>query len=100
MDGAGNLELSSRMSDTVSHNNLSFTNNYFGSTAGGQNEILMNVFTYFEPNKDGKIYGKEKRRINLKDFIFMLENSNEFIPNKMLLLNRAAVDITRNKKNQ
>ena len=97
LDGgsANKLDLSSRMSDTLSHNNYSYTNNYVNNSA--QNEISMNVFTYFEPTKDGKIYGRQKKRINIKDFIFLLENSNEFIPNKLLLLNEAAIDNTKNK---
>jgi hypothetical protein len=39
----------------------------------------------------------KKKRINLKDFIFLLENSNEYIPNKLLLLNKAAFDFSKNK---
>ena len=89
------MDLSSRMSDTVSHNNYSYTNNYINNSA--QNEISMNVFTYFDPTKDGKIYGRQKKRIGLKDFIFLLENSTEFIPNKIMLLNQAALDNTKNK---
>lgn len=89
------MDLSSRMSDTVSHNNYSYTNNYINNSA--QNEISMNVFTYFDPTKDGKIYGRQKKRIGLKDFIFLLENSTEFIPNKIMLLNEAALDNTKNK---
>ena len=89
------MDLSSRMSDTVSHNNYSYTNNYINNSA--QNEISMNVFTYFDPTKDGKIYGRQKKRIGLKDFIFLLENSTEFIPNKIMILNEAALDNTKNK---
>ena len=89
------MDLSSKMSDTVSHNNYSYTNNYISNSA--QNEISMNVFTYFDPTKDGKIYGRQKKRIGLKDFIFLLENSTEFIPNKIMLLNEAALDNTKNK---
>jgi len=65
LDGgsANKLDLSSRMSDTLSHNNYSYTNNYVNNSA--QNEISMNVFTYFEPTKDGKIYGRQKKRINI-----------------------------------
>ena len=88
------LDMSSKMSDTMSHNNLSYTN-YYNNSA--QNEISMNVFTYFEPTKDGKIIDRQKKRINLKDFIFLLENSNEYIPNKVLLLNKASIDNVKNK---
>ena len=98
IDGGNNncLDMSSRISDTMSHNNLSYTNNNcFNNTA--QNEINMNVFTYFDPTKDGAIYGRQKKRINLKDFIFLLENSNEYIPNKIYLLNKASIDNTKNK---
>lgn len=89
------LDVSSKMSDTNSYHNLSNTNNYINNTIN--NEISMNVFTYFDPTKDGKIPGRQKKKINLKDFIFLLENSTEFIPNKILLLNKAAVDNTNNK---
>ena len=89
------LDISSKVSDTMSHNNLSYTNNNYNNTV--QNEISMNVFTYFDPTLDGKIMGRQKKRINLKDFIFLLENSNEFIPNKLLLLNKASIDNTKNK---
>ena len=89
------LDVSSRMSDTMSHNNLSYTNNNINNSV--QNEISMNVFTHFEPTKDGKIFRPQKKKINLKDFIFLLENSTEYIPNKILLLNKAAIDNTKNK---
>ena len=94
---SNNMEMSSKMSDTMSHNNLSYnnTNSYMNNSV--QNEIHMNIFTYFDPTKDGKIYGRQKKRINLKDFIFLLENSNEYIPNKLLLLNKAAFDFSKNK---
>jgi hypothetical protein len=88
------MDVSSKMSDTMSYHNLSYTNNYNNTV---NNEISMNIFTYFDPIKDGKIYGRQKKKINLKDFIFLLENSNEFIPHKILLLNRAAIDNTNNK---
>ena len=88
------LEMSSKMSDTMSHNNLSYTN-YYNNSA--QNEISMNVFTYFDPTKDGKIIDRQKKRINLKDFIFLLENSTEYIPQKVLLLNKACIDNVKNK---
>ena len=96
IDGGSNslIDMSSRMSDTISHNNLSYTNNYINNT---QNEISMNIFTYFEPTKDGKIIGRQKKRINLKDFIFLLENSNEYIPNKIFLLNKASLENSKNK---
>ena len=89
------LDISSRMSDNMSHNNLSYNNNNINNSV--QNEISMNVFTHFEPTKDGKIYRPQKKKINLKDFIFLLENSTEYIPNKILLLNKAAIDNTKNK---
>ena len=94
---SNNMEMSSKMSDTMSHNNLSYnnTNSYMNNSV--QNEIHMNIFTYFDPTKDVKIYGRQKKRINLKDFIFLLENSNEYIPNKLLLLNKAAFDFSKNK---
>ena len=88
------MDVSSKMSDTMSYHNLSYTGNYNNTV---NNEISMNIFTYFDPIKDGKIYGRQKKKINLKDFIFLLENSNEFIPHKILLLNRAAIDSTNNK---
>lgn len=96
IDGGSNnmLDMSSKMSDTMSHNNFSYTNNYISST---QNEISMNIFTYFDPTKDGKIDGRQKKRINFKDFIFLLENSNEYIPNKILLLNKASIENSKNK---
>lgn len=99
IDGNSNniLDKSSRMSDTMSHNNLSYTNtnNYMNNSV--QNEIHMNIFTYFDPTKDGKLFGRQKKRINLKDFIFLLENSSEYIPNKLLLLNKASIDFSKNK---
>ena len=88
------MDVSSKMSDTMSYHNLSYTNNYNNTV---NNEISMNIFTYFDPIKDGKIYGRQKKKINLKDFIFLLENSTEFIPHKILLLNRADIDSTNNK---
>ena len=96
IDGGSNslIDMSSKMSDTMSHNNLSYTNNYINNA---QNEISMNIFTYFDPTKDGKIIGRQKKRINLKDFIFLLENSNEYIPNKIYLLNKASIENTKNK---
>lgn len=96
IDGGSNslIDMSSKMSDTISHNNLSCTNNFINNA---QNEISMNIFTYFDPTKDGKIIGRQKKRINLKDFIFLLENSNEYIPNKIYLLNKASIGNTKNK---
>ena len=88
------MDVSSKMSDTMSYHNLSYTNNYNNTV---NNEISMNIFTYFDPIKDGKIYGRQKKKINLKDFIFLLENSTEFIPHKILLLNRVAIYSTNNK---
>ena len=81
LDNSLNREYSSKMSESMS--NINLNNNSI-------NEIGMNVFTYFDPRDDGKIYGKPKKRISIKDFIFLLEHSNEYIPDKNFLLNQAS----------
>lgn len=59
----------------------------------GNNEISVNVFKSNDIKKNAKLIGISKRKINLKDFIFFLEN--EFnIPLKMLLLQKAMVKLT------
>ena len=84
--------LSSKMSDTLS---VSEGKNVRGVGSINnnnlvQNEINMNVFTYSDVTRDGKIFGQTRRRINVKDFIFLLEESDEYIPNKLWMLNKAA----------
>ena len=83
------LDLSSRMSDNMS-NMYSYTNN--NNFNQMKNEIDMNVYNSFDLNKNENFGRGQKRRINLKDFIFMLENSNEFIPQKSFMLNRASFE--------
>ena len=80
------IDMSSRMSDNMS-NIFSYTN-----INQAKNEIDMNVFNNFDPTKNVNIGRGQKRRINLKDFIFLLENSNEFIPRKSMILNKASFE--------
>ena len=80
------IDMSSRKSDNMS-NIFSYTN-----INQAKNEIDMNVFNNFDPTKNVNIGRGQKRRINLKDFIFLLENSNEFIPRKSLILNKASFE--------
>ena len=59
----------------------------------GNNEISVNVFKSNDIKKNARLIGGSKRKINLKDFIFFLEN--EFnVPLKMLLLQKAMVKLT------
>ena len=88
------MDLSSRMSDNLS-NMYSYTNNTFNQI---KNEIDMNIYKYFDPTKNEEIQRTQKRRINMKDFIFVLENSNEYIPNKMFILNKASVEFIKKNK--
>ena len=87
------MDISSRMSDNLS-NMYSYTNNTYNQI---KNEIDMNVYKYFDPTKNENIPRPQKRRIILKDFIFMIENSNEYIPNKMFLLNKASLEFVKKK---
>ena len=89
------FDMSSRMSDNMS-NMFSCTNtNYINNVA--KNEIDMNVFKYFDSTKNDLIPLGQKRRINLRDFIFMLENSNEYIPRKVFILNKASLEHIKKK---
>ena len=89
------FDMSSRMSDNMS-NMFSCTNtNYINNVA--KNEIDMNVFKYFDSTKNDLIPLGQKRRINLRDFIFMLENSNEYIPRKVFILNKASLGHIKKK---
>ena len=83
------MELSSRMSDNMSNIFSSYTNNNLNNP---KNEIDMAVFNNFDPTKNDINARGQKRRINLKDFIFLLENSNEFIPKKIFILNKASIE--------
>ena len=76
------------MSDNMS-NMFSYTNN-IGNNA--KNEIDMNVFNNFDPTKNILVPRGQKRRINIKDFIYMMENSNEYIPRKKFILNKASFE--------
>ena len=87
------MDMSSRMSDNMS-NIYSYTNNTYNQI---KNEIDLNVYKYFDPTKNEIIQRTQKRRINVKDFIFMLENSNEFIPSKMFLLNKTSLEFVKKK---
>ena len=84
-------DMSSRMSDNMS-NMYSFTNSNINQI---KNEIDMSVYKYFDPTKNENITKGQKRRINIKDFIYLLENSNEYIPKKAYLLNRAALEYNK-----
>ena len=81
-------DISSKMSDNMS-NMFSYTNNNINQA---KNEIDMNVFSSFDISKNVNIGRGQKRRINLKDFIYVLENSNEFIPRKSFILNKASLE--------
>ena len=87
------MDMSSRMSDNMS-NIYSYTNNTNNQI---KNEIDLNIYKYFDPTKNENIPTTHKRRINVKDFIFMLENSNEFIPSKMFLLNKTSLEFVKKK---
>ena len=89
------FDMSSRMSDNMS-NMFSFTNTNNINT-NAKNEIDMNIFKYFDPTKNDIMARGQKRRINLRDFIFMLENSNENIPRKIFILNKAALEHIKKK---
>ena len=89
------FDMSSRMSDNMS-NMFSCTNtNYINNVA--KNEIDMNVFKYFDSTKNDIMPLGQKRRINLRDFIFMLENSSEYIPRKVFILNKASLEHIKKK---
>ena len=83
------MELSSRMSDNMSNIFSSYTNNNLNNP---KNEIDMAIFNNFDATKNDINARGQKRRINLKDFIFLLENSNEFIPKKIFILNKASLE--------
>ena len=79
------FDSSSKIND---NNSVNFQNDNIGN-----NEISVNVFKSNDIKKNAKLIGISKRKINLKDFIFFLEN--EFnIPLKMLLLQKAMVKLT------
>ena len=83
------MDLSSRMSDNMSNIFSSYTNININNP---KNEIDMAIFNNFDPTKNDISARGQKRRINIKDFIFLLENSNEFIPRKAFILNKASLD--------
>ena len=83
------MDLSSRMSDNMSNIFSSYTNTNINNP---KNEIDMAIFNNFDPTKNDISARGQKRRINIKDFIFLLENSNEFIPRKAFILNKASLD--------
>ena len=87
------MDMSSRMSDNLS-NMYSYTNTTYNQI---KNEIDMNVYKYFDPTKNENIPRPQKRRINIKDFIFMIENSNEYIPSRMSLLNKTSLEFVKKK---
>ena len=87
------MDISSRMSDNLS-NMYSYTNNTYNQI---KNEIDMNVYKYFDPTKNENVPRPQKRRINIKDFIFMIENSNEYIPSRMSLLNKISLEFVKKK---
>ena len=87
------MDMSSRMSDNLS-NMYSYTNNTYNQI---KNEIDMNVYKFFDPTKNENIPRPQKRRINIKDFIFMIENSNEYIPSRMSLLNKTSLEFVKKK---
>ena len=87
------MDISSRMSDNLS-NMYSYTNNTYNQI---KNEIDMNVYKFFDPTKNENIPRPQKRRINIKDFIFMIENSNEYIPSRMSLLNKTSLEFVKKK---
>ena len=87
------MDISSRMSDNLS-NMYSYTNNTYNQI---KNEIDMNVYKYLDPTKNENIPRPQKRRINIKDFIFMIENSNEYIPSRMSLLNKTSLEFVKKK---
>ena len=87
------MDMSSRMSDNLS-NMYSYTNNTYNQI---KNEIDMNVYKFFDPTKNENVPRPQKRRINIKDFIFMIENSNEYIPSRMSLLNKTSLEFVKKK---
>ena len=87
------MDISSRMSDNLS-NMYSYTNNTYNQI---KNEIDMNVYKFFDPTKNENVPRPQKRRINIKDFIFMIENSNEYIPSRMSLLNKISLEFVKKK---
>ena len=89
----------SKMSDNKSEMNATV---HGGDIGGVNNELSLNVFKYNEIGKDEKLYNASKRKINLKDFVFMLEHDDGVIPLKMLLLQKAMLRISQlhNTKNQ
>lgn len=89
----------SKISDNKSEMN---TTVHGGDIGGVNNELSLNVFKYNEIGKDEKLYNASKRKINLKDFVFMLEHDDGVIPLKMLLLQKAMLRISQlhNTKNQ
>ncbi len=58
----------------------------------GNNEISVNVFKSNDIKKNAKLIGTSRKKINLKDFIFFLENELN-VPLKMLLLQKAMVKL-------
>ena len=74
----------SKVSESI-HSN--FQNENFGN-----NEISINVFKSNDIKKNAKLIGTSRKKINLKDFIFFLENELN-VPLKMLLLQKAMVKL-------
>jgi hypothetical protein len=73
----------------ISDNNNSY--NYQNDNIGN-NEISVNVFKSNDIKKNAKLIGTSRKKINLKDFIFFLENELN-VPLKMLLLQKAMVKL-------
>ena len=82
----------SKISDNKSEMNATV---HGGDIGGVNNELSLNVFKYNEIGKDEKLYNASKRKINLKDFVFMLEHDDGVIPLKMLLLQKAMLRISQ-----
>ena len=78
------LDTFSKVSESI-HSN--FQNENFGN-----NEISINVFKSNDIKKNTKLIGTSRKKINLKDFIFFLENELN-VPLKMLLLQKAMVKL-------
>jgi len=76
---------STKLGDNMSGMHSGLNNNNSNQLS---NEININVFSSFDPKKNRIISSGQKRRINLKDLIFLLENSTEYIPKKYTYLNK------------
>lgn len=80
---------STKLGDNMSGMHSGLNNNNSNQLS---NEININVFSSFDPKKNRIISSGQKRRINLKDLIFLLENSTEYIPKKYTYLNKASLE--------